>query len=543
MNTLSRYLVIATLSALLFIPFLGRTHLFDWDEINFAESAREMLVTGNYGVVQINYQPFWEKPPFFIWMQAASMSLFGVNAFGARFPNAVVGIITMLVLYTWGRRLAGERTGLLWVGAYCASWLPFFYFKSGIIDPTFNLLIICAIWKAFRIGFTARPWSKAIWCGLFLGLAVLTKGPVAVLVSGLTFLVYLAWHRGKTAIRWGHIGIIALIASAITCAWFGYIAAVSGWGLIGEFISYQVRLFSTPDSTHGGPWFYHGIVLLFGCFPASLFLLSWFRPRRHRENELPTDQRDFRGWMWILFWVVLILFSIVKTKIVHYSSLCYFPLTFLAACQLNRILKNPALLQRWVIGGLAVLGMGTALAISLLPVAALHPAWLASHIADPFGRANLQAVVPWSLRDCLPGLVYLTLILLSTGYLFRKKVRSGLLILLLAQVGIMELALVLFTPKIEDYSQDAAIRFYQSLQGKDVYVHVLGFKSYAQLFYSKALPQHNPRSDQEDWLLNGKLDKPAYFVSRITGEAHFAANPNLMVIGQQNGFVFYKRKP
>lgn len=39
-----------------FIPFLGSGHLFDWDEINFAESAREMIVTGNYSRVQIDYQ-------------------------------------------------------------------------------------------------------------------------------------------------------------------------------------------------------------------------------------------------------------------------------------------------------------------------------------------------------------------------------------------------------------------------------------------------------------------------------------------------------
>jgi 4-amino-4-deoxy-L-arabinose transferase-like glycosyltransferase len=57
-------LLVVLWGALLFLPFLGAAHLFDWDEINFAESAREMLVTGNYQQVQINYKPFMEKPPF-----------------------------------------------------------------------------------------------------------------------------------------------------------------------------------------------------------------------------------------------------------------------------------------------------------------------------------------------------------------------------------------------------------------------------------------------------------------------------------------------
>jgi len=52
--------LIAAAAALLFVPFLGGVHLFDWDEINFAEAAREMIVTGDYLTVQINFQPFWE---------------------------------------------------------------------------------------------------------------------------------------------------------------------------------------------------------------------------------------------------------------------------------------------------------------------------------------------------------------------------------------------------------------------------------------------------------------------------------------------------
>lgn len=58
-------LTIALLAALLFIPFIGQVHLFDWDEINFAESAREMIATGNYFSVQIDYAVFTEKPPLF----------------------------------------------------------------------------------------------------------------------------------------------------------------------------------------------------------------------------------------------------------------------------------------------------------------------------------------------------------------------------------------------------------------------------------------------------------------------------------------------
>jgi 4-amino-4-deoxy-L-arabinose transferase-like glycosyltransferase len=139
------YLFVTLAAMALFIPFNGGVHLFDWDEINFAESAREMLVSGDYLNVQVNFESFWEKPPFFIWMQAVSMKVFGVNEFAARFPNAVCGICTLLTLYTLGRKLFNEKFGLVWVVVYAGSLLPFVYFKSGIIDPWFNLFIFLSL--------------------------------------------------------------------------------------------------------------------------------------------------------------------------------------------------------------------------------------------------------------------------------------------------------------------------------------------------------------------------------------------------------------
>ena len=91
--------LIAIISAVIFIPFIGNCPLFDWDEINFAECAREMVVSGNYSHVQLNYRPFWEKPPFFIWLQALSMNVFGVNEFAARFPNALCSIVSLISIY------------------------------------------------------------------------------------------------------------------------------------------------------------------------------------------------------------------------------------------------------------------------------------------------------------------------------------------------------------------------------------------------------------------------------------------------------------
>ena len=121
------------MGALFFLPFLGGVHLFDWDEINFAEAAREMLLLDDYLQVHINFEPFFQKPPLFIWLQVLSMKLFGVNEFAARFPNALCGMMTLPLLYQIGKRLYHHRMGVLWAVTYLGSILPFFLIFSAYL--------------------------------------------------------------------------------------------------------------------------------------------------------------------------------------------------------------------------------------------------------------------------------------------------------------------------------------------------------------------------------------------------------------------------
>ncbi|MCK7559286.1 glycosyltransferase family 39 protein [Chitinophaga sedimenti] len=399
-----KYLLIALVAALLFIPFLGAVHLFDWDEINFAEAAREMIATGNYTQVQIDFRPFWEKPPLFIWLQVLSMKAFGVNEFAARFPNAMVGIATLLSFFAIGKKLVDEKFAWWWTLVYAGSWLPHFYFKSGIIDPTFNLFIFLSVYFAYRINWSGKPLRMAILSGAMLGLAVLTKGPAAIIICVLCLLSYWILNKFRIGIKWIHLLLITVFAALIPALWFGYEIISHGWWFVNEFLVYQVRLFSTPDAGHGGSFFYHWIVLLVGCFPASIFLLGWIRGRRSGKSIYTsegTELKDLKRWMWILFFVVLLLFSIVTTKIVHYSSLCYFPLSFLAALFVYRLAEGKLSLRKWQVGLLIFIGCLLGLLIALLPLVGLYKAELIPHIGDKFARANLEADVPEFCRNRL----------------------------------------------------------------------------------------------------------------------------------------------
>jgi 4-amino-4-deoxy-L-arabinose transferase-like glycosyltransferase len=534
-------LLIFAAALLLFIPFLGAVHLFDWDEINFAECAREMITTGNYFSIRINYLPFWEKPPVFIWMQALSMRTFGVSEFAARLPDAVCGAVTLLVMFNCGRKLYDQRFGLIWVLAYAGSFLPHFYFKSGIIDPWFNLFIFLGIYH-FIVFSNEKNNRPLLLSALFIGLAILTKGPVAALVFGLCFSVYWVIKRFQPVISIRLVIIYALAVAAVGGLWFLMLCLTGNAGIIKEFFIYQVRLFNTQDAGHGGPFIYHWIVLLIGCFPLSVFALRAFRKSAY---DTPY-QKHFKLWMMILFWVVLILFSIVKTKIVHYSSLCYFPLSFLAAYGISKLLSAELSWKKSSGILLVCISSLIGIAISALPVidhfkqTIIDKGW----IKDKFAEESLKANVSWTGVEWMIGLVLIGGTVAMLLLIRKGKLRQGIVGIFLFSLFTVSTASVMVVPRIEKYSQGAAIEFYQYISGKDCYVETISFKSYAQLFYSSKKPPLNPNSLNPDWLAHGDIDKPVYFVSKITGIDDVKQYyPDLKEIYRKNGFVFWARYP
>jgi 4-amino-4-deoxy-L-arabinose transferase-like glycosyltransferase len=554
------YLILSLFALLFFFPFLGEVHLFDWDEINFAECAREMLATGQYLRPQIDFSPFWEKPPIFIWMQAISMHFWGINEYAARFPNAICGLVTILVVYKIGKSLFDEWFGRIWAIAWLGSLLPHLYFRSGIIDPWFNLFIFLGLygfirfrWQFFGSKKDTSWWVRyrfLIWGALFLGIGILTKGPVAYLVLILTLIAYWAKYKFNGKGYFKHLAAFSLITALVASVWFLVEYSQNGIWFTETFLKYQVRLFSTPDSGHGGFFGYHFVVLLLGCFPTSVFALSnlWgdSQPDEELMNEhtLKTCERcDFTTWMQLLFWVVLILFSLVQTKIVHYSSLCYFPITYLGALTIWRAMKyhkKPVLIPYL----LSTLGILIGLIIGALPFIANHPTLLPDLLQkDTFAIGNLEAKVIWNNWETLLGLFFIGAGVLGTYYWNKNKALQSLESAFgLTALGIF-FTLIFHIPKIELYSQNAALEFYESKKNENCIIQPFGFKSFAHLFYSQK--KHNagslPNNDLENSLTIFP-EKNLYFVAKVSNIAALKESKRCQELYRKNGFVFFIRK-
>ncbi|MBO4475752.1 MAG: glycosyltransferase family 39 protein [Bacteroidales bacterium] len=556
-------LLVAALGALLFLPGIGSVRLFDWDEINFAESAREMLVTGDWFDVQINFRPFWEKPPLFIWMQALGMKLFGVGEFAARFPNAVGGIVTLLVLFNIGRKEEDTRFGLLWTLMYGISFLPFLYFKSGIIDPWFNLFIFLGIYFFSRYA-RAPGVRPAALSALFLGLAVMTKGPVGFLIFVLTVAVWLVVRRFRFCFRWKDVAAFFAVFALVGGSWFIVLALSGHADVIRDFILYQIRLFQTKDAGHGGFFAYHFVLLFLGVAPASIFALSTFGRKAGRlrpadfENSSGVDDflyqeagcslpaktaPELYPWMMISFWVVLILFTIVKTKIVHYSSFCYFPLTYLAAFAAARMMDGQLKFRRIQRILLIILSCAYALVLGTLVYFDRLKDALIPYIQDPFAVSCMEATSEWSESVTLAGLLLVvTTVWFCTSFRRSLSIRSfG--ILGAGYVVFSMVAILCAVPQIEKYSQASAVDFCIERQGEDCYVQPAYFKSYAQYFYTDRQPQNS--CDDFEWLCRGPIDKPCYFIVKDEpGNAERLRDdaPEAQLLYRRTGFLFFVRQ-
>jgi 4-amino-4-deoxy-L-arabinose transferase-like glycosyltransferase len=266
--------------------------------------------------------------------------------------------------------------------------------------------------------------NSALW-GVFTGLAILTKGPTALLivglVAGITYLNDLLRLTGISQrlfkflpdykLKLSDIAVFLLFTILVGGSWFLAQVLTGNADMVMKFILYQVRLFTIPDAGHGGHWSYHFFVLLIGVFPASLFALMRFR----RVKSQPEQQNRFHGIMLVMFWVVLILFSIVKTKIIHYSSLAYFPLTFVAAVSINDLLNGTLRWRKWLSVLLIAFASLFAIVVSVLPLVEKFKGKIIDSgiIKDDFAVANLQADVKWTGFEWLLGLFLLAAVIYS----------------------------------------------------------------------------------------------------------------------------------
>jgi 4-amino-4-deoxy-L-arabinose transferase-like glycosyltransferase len=410
-HRLGHYLLLFAVGALLFLPNLGGPSLWDIDEGNNAEAAREMRESGNWIVPTFNFELRVDKPALLYWLQIGAYSLFGVNEFAARFPSAFAALLTILWTYELGRRMfnavAGLLTGLMLATTILFSAAAHFANPDALLSAC-TVLTFLFFWNSIARG--DRSWF--VLCGISSGLAMLAKGPVGLLLPSTVALLFMLWSGKLRRLFDWRLSAGMLAFGFVTVPWYAWVGAETrGNYLKGFFLVHNVDRFLNPMEGHAGhPAYYLGVLLLgFAPWSAFLGLAVWysfkFTPRQPAAPVNPATLARRAGvresicflWCWIV--VYLLFFSFSRTKLPNYILPIYPAVALLSARFLDRWRRGEIQPPTWTMhagpAGLALLGLGTG-ALLLMAGGVWPPAFLRGRHWPELQIWALLGIIPLS---------------------------------------------------------------------------------------------------------------------------------------------------
>ncbi|HEX6110632.1 MAG TPA: glycosyltransferase family 39 protein, partial [Ktedonobacteraceae bacterium] len=159
-----------------------------------------------------------DKPPLGFWLQAASAKILGFTPFSIFLPQALAGVLSVLLLYYLVRRHFGVVAGLLAALALAISPISVLTNRNNTIDSTLVLVMLLGAWAVLR----AAQSGKLRWlllCAVFVGLGFNIKMLEAYLVVPAYGLLYLLAAPRRIWVRIGHLALAALLMLTISLSW------------------------------------------------------------------------------------------------------------------------------------------------------------------------------------------------------------------------------------------------------------------------------------------------------------------------------------
>jgi len=534
---------VAALACALFFTGLGSLPLFDVDEAVFAEATREMIQSGEWITPQYNGTDRFDKPILFYWLMASAFILFGVGEWSARFWSATwgVGLVVLIVVFGWRR--VGPRAGLL-AGLVAATSLEVIVLAHSAITDMTLILFLSGGLLAFYGAIQDRSGAsnhRAVIGSALLGLAVLTKGPVGLLIPALIIAAFLALRGGfLDTIQRLPWRAMATVFALVVIPWYALELHARGWSFIdGFFLKHNVRRFTGVISGHAGSVYYYIPVVAIGFFPWTAFLVPagrWAWPSGWRGLRNPTD-REALG-LFLLVWVgtVFVFFSLAGTKLPNYVASLYPPLALMVGVWADRWVGTERS-DRWVAGGLTVLvvvSLGLAVALGGIP-------WWLDWARERFpGTPYLQQAIDvgagprWLAATCVVG----ALTIVGLAVMRRRAAAIGAVAMTTAVVTVVLLthvapvaASVMQTPL-----RDLSLRASRELTDDDV-LAVYGLNKPSVAFYSRRLVTVVGESHFEEIAALFAQERRCYVITKAAWIDRWRDVPSFRVLEIRGGYL------
>ncbi len=314
----------------------GNAHLPITDpvESNYALTAKEMVVSGNWLSPQIYHQFWFDKPIMIYWLIALSYKVFGFFDFAARFPSTLFGALSVAMLYQQVRVIAGRRLIALWSALILGTSLEFWIISHGIItDMVLMFATIGTMSYAYRGLQEKKPYLVSV-AYAFAGLAVLTKGPVGIVLPGVLLLAYAlcmrSWDIFKRLFPWH--GIVAFFV--VAAPWYFFMYQAHGQAFLDGFLGlHNVTRATVSEHPEDNVWWYYLAL-------TPLALLPWTGPVIY---EMVTDwsRKPFYMYLMVWCWGTVLFYSLMATKYPTYTFISLIAFSVLGSIGIVRLL-HPA---------------------------------------------------------------------------------------------------------------------------------------------------------------------------------------------------------
>ena len=374
--TALRALLVA--SAILLFVDLGGSTIWDINEAFYVETPKQMVLTGDYVNPSFNGAERFNKPVLSYWIVAGFYKVMGVSVTTERVAIALGSLLLIGATFVIGRTLGGRNAGVIAALVLASAPSVMLWSRRIFIDVWLTSLLALALMCYVLVD--AHPHRRRLsLIGMYaaIGLAMLTKGPVALVLPGLALLIHLTWTRTLRDLRVMMIPIGLLIIAVIVAPWYIADYHQHGWKHIsGFFIGENLdRYTETYGAQNRGLWFYIP-VLLGDLTPWSMFLpaaiwLAW----RERRPDLRL----------MIIWIAVFagVFSLSKTK----QDLYIFPaapaIAALVGVLVARSIGTGIGLWNDAVGRLARVGaIVTSLGLMVVGALAVYLTWITNDIPN-----------------------------------------------------------------------------------------------------------------------------------------------------------------
>lgn len=401
-----RAFLLALVAVLVVVWFgtLGQRALLRPDEGRYAEIPREMVASGDWLTPRLNGIKYFEKPVLQYWTTAAGFELFGESEWTARLWPAITGFLAALLAGWTGYRLWGAQAGVTATAILgsCLLFVGLSHFLTLDMGLTFFLQLA---WTAFifaqrQRGSESRRWMLLAWIGA--ALAVLSKGPVALVLLGAALVGYSFFNRDWSP--WRKLLPIAgpTIFLAVAAPWFVAVSLANPEFPRFFFVHEHFERFLTTVHSRVQPGWYFLAIYALGAFPWTLLLL----PTLYQAWKQGASER-FSPERFLLVWVLSTFgfFSLSSSKMAPYLLPVFPALALMGARHLGELSRRSWLIHLGMLAVVATAALAAAPRVTALSDEAYTPdmlqglaAWLTGAAAMLLLGIVAAAALAWRER-------------------------------------------------------------------------------------------------------------------------------------------------